>query len=228
MRYPSTTLRPCLCLMAWSIAAIAAGPADEGLAFYQAKDYPNAFRVWNACAQKGDGACQYQLGLLYNWGRGVPHDANVARKWFESAAAQRHAYSMYQLGLFYRNGDGVPKDEARALKFFEDGIAIGCDICMEQAGYQYWKGIGTAPNPERAFVLLYLAAPRSSYAKDTLDKVAATMQPEEFEKARAAAVAAQRGKQPSFWTTWPAYLIYGIVGLVLISQIARLVRTARR
>ena len=59
---------------------------------------------------KGDALAQYNLGVLYRKGRGVPQDDVQARKWYEKAAVQGHAKAQFNLGTLYFNGEGVPKD----------------------------------------------------------------------------------------------------------------------
>jgi uncharacterized protein len=56
-------------------------------------------------ANAGDAAVQYQLGTMYNTGKGVERDPDKAFSWFQKAARQGHAGAMYNLGVAYYNGD---------------------------------------------------------------------------------------------------------------------------
>ena len=60
---------------------------------------------------------QYNLGVMYYNGQGVPQDYKEAMKWFRMAAEQGHADAQYNLGVIYSNGKGVPQDHKEAMKW---------------------------------------------------------------------------------------------------------------
>jgi len=64
--------------------------------------------------EQGDAEAQYNLGVMYYSGEGVPEDYTEAAKWFRKAAEQGHAEAQYNLGVMYDSGDGVPKDDVEA------------------------------------------------------------------------------------------------------------------
>ena len=55
-------------------------------------------------------AAQYNLGLRYASGEGVPQDDDEAMRWFCLAAEQGYAAAQYNLGVTYATGEGVPQD----------------------------------------------------------------------------------------------------------------------
>jgi len=66
-------------------------------------------------AQQGDANAQYNLGVLYLQGDGVPQNHKQAVKWIQEAARQGNAEAQYKLGLLYANNmkwswSGVPVD----------------------------------------------------------------------------------------------------------------------
>src|SRR6188768_1068901 len=61
-------------------------------------------------AEQGDATAQYNLGVMYDTGKGVPQDYPEARKWFLKAAEQGHSDAQYNLGVMYDTGKGVPQD----------------------------------------------------------------------------------------------------------------------
>ena len=69
---------------------------------------------WRKKAEAGDANAQFNLGLMYENGRGVPKDDAEALKWWRKAADQGFAEAQYNLGLLYYNGEGVPKDLVQA------------------------------------------------------------------------------------------------------------------
>src|SRR6185312_11962631 len=60
---------------------------------------------------------EYEIGMRYSQGRGVPVDLEVATQWFERAATHGLAPAQYRLGSLYEKGQGVKKDlnKARTL-----------------------------------------------------------------------------------------------------------------
>ena len=68
-----------------------------------------------------DAGAQFNLGVMYDNGEGVPQDYVEAMKWYHKAAEQGHAGAQFNLGLMYANGNGVPQDYAKAAKWFRLG-----------------------------------------------------------------------------------------------------------
>ena len=60
-------------------------------------------------AAQGDVTAQYNLGVLYAGGVGVPQYYVKTRQWWEQAAAQGYAQGQVNLGLLYAKGQGVPQ-----------------------------------------------------------------------------------------------------------------------
>ena len=69
-------------------------------------------------AEQGDATAQYQLGLRYSIGIGVPKDDAEAVRWYRKAAEQGNANAQFNLGLMYYNGEGVPQDYQEAVSWF--------------------------------------------------------------------------------------------------------------
>lgn len=77
-------------------------------------DYETAFRELKPLAENGNAAAQYQLGLLYEGGKGVRKDAKEAAKWIREAAQQGITDAQIVLSNKYQNGEGVQKDLTEA------------------------------------------------------------------------------------------------------------------
>ena len=58
---------------------------------------------------------QYNLGVMYENGRGVPQNDAEAVKWYRKAAEQGLASAQNNLGVMYANGEGVPQNDAEAV-----------------------------------------------------------------------------------------------------------------
>ena len=76
-----------LAIMAFAVPANA-GPFEEGVAAYQSGDYTTALRRWGPLAKQGNAMAQSNLGVMYEFGLGVPQDFVKAHTWFNLAAAQ--------------------------------------------------------------------------------------------------------------------------------------------
>ena len=59
------------------------------------------FKATKIKAEQGDAEAQYLLGVMYDYGRGVPEDAAEAVKWTLKAAKQGFAKAQYSLGFMY-------------------------------------------------------------------------------------------------------------------------------
>jgi|TARA_B110000967_G_scaffold6241_1_gene6254 TPR repeat protein len=68
-----------------------------------------------AAAKQGDADAQFNLGIMYDIGEGVPENNAEAVKWYRKAADQGHAKAQFNLGLMYNNGEGVPENDAEAV-----------------------------------------------------------------------------------------------------------------
>ena len=67
-----------------------------------------------ASAEQGDASAQYNLGVMYDDGLGVPLDDAEALRWYHLAAEQGHATAQHNLGVMYGTGEGVPQDNIGA------------------------------------------------------------------------------------------------------------------
>ncbi len=94
---------------------------DEGFAAYKRGDYEPALREFRPLAKQGFAGAQFNLGLMYKNGRGVPQDYVQAVRWYRKAAEQGDAVAQSILGFMYDNGRGVPQDYIQAHKWFNLG-----------------------------------------------------------------------------------------------------------
>ena len=93
-------------------------------------------------ADSGDAMAQYNLGMLYAEGKGVPQDYTKVRQWWEKAAAQGDARAQYGLGDLYAEGERVPQDYAKAREWWEKAAAQSNAMAQWGLGMLYAKGRG--------------------------------------------------------------------------------------
>ena len=72
------------------------------------------FEEWELLAKQGIAEAQYNLGLMYSKGEGVPSDDKETVKWYRLAAEQRITGAQSNLGLMYEKGQGVEQDYVEA------------------------------------------------------------------------------------------------------------------
>ena len=70
-------------------------------------------------AQWGNAKAQYNLGMKYAQGRGVPKDDQQAAAWYQKAAEQGMAYAQTALGTMYEQGIGVTQDDQQAAAWYK-------------------------------------------------------------------------------------------------------------
>ncbi len=61
---------------------------DEGVAAYHRGDYATALREFRPLAEQGDTEAQYNLGIMYGSGQGVPQDYVQAHMLYNLAASR--------------------------------------------------------------------------------------------------------------------------------------------
>jgi len=119
-----------LALAAGGVAWVARSSwADFAAGFmaFQRGDYTASRAKWLPLAEQGDAMAQYNLGVMYNSGQGVPQDHAEAARWFRLAADQGMAGAQFNLGVMYGSGQGVPQDDATSAHWYllaaDQGIA---------------------------------------------------------------------------------------------------------
>ena len=80
---------------------------QDGNAATDRGDYKTAHRIYLKLAEDGNVYAQYNLGLQYDRGKGVPQDLKEAVKWYRLAGEQGNVRAQSNLGYMYDNGKGV-------------------------------------------------------------------------------------------------------------------------
>ena len=81
------------------LAAPAWAGFAEGVAAFERRDYATALREFRPLAEQGHADAQFNLGLMYYKGQGVPQDHAEAMKWYRKAAEQGDADAQRNLGV---------------------------------------------------------------------------------------------------------------------------------
>jgi localization factor PodJL len=99
-----------------------------------------------AAAAAGNPAAEYEIGMRYSEGRGVPANLETAVQWFERAANKGLAPAMYRLGSLYEKGTGVKKDLEKARQLYIAGADKGNAKAVHNLAVLYAEGIDGKPD----------------------------------------------------------------------------------
>jgi TPR repeat protein len=132
-------------------------------------------------AEAGNAVAQFNLGVMYAGGMGVPKDDVEAVKWYRKAADQGVASAQCNLGFMYHQGKGVPKDAVEAVKWYREAADQGDVRAQSNLGFMYAEGRGVLKDEVEGYAWYNIAALSNELAKMVRDNLNLT--PEE--KARA-------------------------------------------
>ncbi len=130
----------------------------RGLAAYQGHDYVAAMRIFSKLAERGHLRAQYQLGQMYEKGRGAPKNYGLAVKWYRQAAAKGLPDAQWRLGHCYWFGRGVSSNLATAVKYFRLAAKQGHAGGQNDLGAMYKWGLGVKKDKAKAERWFRLAA----------------------------------------------------------------------
>ena len=94
---------------------------------YMSGDYATALKEWTPLAEQGNTYAQYNLGIMYYNGKGVPQDYKEAVKWYTLSAEQGHIKAQNNLGAMYGEGQGVLQDYVKAHMWYNISASNGND-----------------------------------------------------------------------------------------------------
>ena len=158
---------------------------EEGAVAAKRGDYAEALRIWEPLAEQGDATAQYNLGVMYNYGRGVAQDFKTSANWFHLAAEQGAAKAQYNLGVMYYDGNGVRQDYKTARKWFQLAAEQGDAEAQFNIGLMYIYGQGVKQNTIRAYIWFNQAATNGlEEGYENRDFIAERMTPKAIAKAQ--------------------------------------------
>lgn len=88
-------------------------------------DYTAAYNEFRPLAERGNAVAQFNLGVMYANGQGVPQSYAEAVRWFRMAAAQGYVNAQRNLGVMYTLGRGVQQDYVQGYLWSELSAARG-------------------------------------------------------------------------------------------------------
>ncbi|HRW65584.1 MAG TPA: tetratricopeptide repeat protein [Candidatus Competibacter sp.] len=114
--------KPLLLLLAGSLLSVAPawadGDWDRARTAHERGDYAAEVALIRPLAEKGFAFAQFNLGVLYDNGQGLPQDDVQAISWYRKAAEQGLPQAQVNLGIMYEQGEGVPADKVEAYFWY--------------------------------------------------------------------------------------------------------------
>jgi TPR repeat protein len=170
------------CILASSfVGSLAADSLEEAVAAYRIADYATALRIYRSLADQGIAIAQFNVGLLYDGGRGVSKDDGQAMKWYRLAADQGRSDAQYQLGhLYYRQNNYT-----EAARWFHLAADQGRADAQSNLGSMYAEGEGVPQDFVQALMWFTLSAAQNhKEGIENRDKAAGFMAPAQIAQAQ--------------------------------------------
>ena len=135
-----------LFVLVTTAVAAHAGPLEDANAAHERGDDETAIRLIRPLADQGNAIAEFDLGMMYDSGLGVPQDYAEAAKWYRRAGDQGYAEAQLSLGVRYHWGRGVPQDDAEAMKWYRLAASQGHVGAQYNIGLAFANGFGVAQN----------------------------------------------------------------------------------
>jgi ankyrin repeat protein len=147
----------CICALALFVSvtgktdvqALTADPGkmEEAKRAVRLKDYVKAAELFNVLAEAGSEDALYQLGALYQTGKGVKKDYTKALYLFQQAAEKGQAKAQYSLAQMYENGWGTTPDQQHAFIWYTRSAEGGYRQALTKVKRIQAGGLLTQNNP---------------------------------------------------------------------------------
>ena len=110
------------------------------------------------------GYLPWQLGLIYEYGKGIEPDLTKAIELYRMSAEQNYSLAQNQLGVKYRLGQGVEQNDEKAFELYLKASEGGNSVAQDNLGWMYANGCGTEQNYEKA-IEWYKKSAENGYEK---------------------------------------------------------------
>lgn len=114
------------------------------------QDYAEALKWYRRAGDQGFAPAQFNLGLVYELGRGVPVDERQAFKHYLLAAEQGFGAALFNVGNMYATGRGVAQDHYEANLWYRQAAEKGLVEAQYNLGLAYEAGRGVKQDETQA------------------------------------------------------------------------------
>lgn len=108
------------------------------------------FKRQLSSAQEGNIKAMYDVGKLYERGRGTNLDLKLAAQWYEKAASAGQTSAQSRLGIMYFEGRGVKQNYAKALSLLNSAAKDNVPSAQYQLANMYELGTGVPQSLTKA------------------------------------------------------------------------------
>ena len=135
---------------------------DIGVVYERQKMFAEAMYYYEKAVDEAN--CEvaaYNIGNLYQHGKGVSADLSKAIDWYKKAMELGYGLAYAKVASFYQEGNGVEKDERKAAQVLEEGVKYDDpkeQDCTIELGCCYHFGQGVEVNYQKEFELFEKAA----------------------------------------------------------------------
>ena len=144
----------------------------QGLGYLNRQEYRPAAAVFRALAMQGHAGSQYYLGWMYRNGFEVDEDIDLAKEWFEKAAAGGFTEAYTMLGHYCRQNSGTDTGLLKSYEYYKKAYEGGSRAGTFCYGLCHEYGIGTDKNLDTAAALYEKAAAMGDAdARERLEKL---------------------------------------------------------
>lgn len=102
---------------------------------YNTKDYVTAFELYKQAVEEGSIAAMCDIGIMYEYGRGISKNESEAVKWYRKAAERGDARGQYCLGDMYKYGIGVVQDRYEAMNWYAKAAEQGNEKAQQKLNF---------------------------------------------------------------------------------------------
>ena len=121
------------------------------------------FNAQEKLAQAGNPDAMYEIGRMYERGRGTEPDMQKAIQWYERALAKGQNDARAHLGVLYFEGSGVKRDLKRAVSLIQPAAEKGNPTAQYYLGHMYESGEGLRRDLDQAIHWYKKAAASGHY-----------------------------------------------------------------
>ena len=178
-------MRSLIALLFLLAAPVCAQNHDNGLEMGHSAGCAASLSACRQMAENGETIAQYNLGVVYEYGRGVTQNDVEAINWYRRASVRGMSAAQYKLGIMYDNGWGVAASDIEAVKWYSKAAEQGHTFAQHDLAFMYATGTGVSQDYVRAYMWLSVAlASGNSLMTKHLDRVSGKLSFAQIEEAQ--------------------------------------------
>lgn len=129
-----------------SSSTVCASPFEDGMKAYHAKNYAQAIALFQQSSQQGVSMATLNLGVIHEFGYGVPKSLKNAAKWYLMAAKQNNVRAQANIASMYKKGEGVSQSYEKARNWYKKAADQGHKTAQYNMGLLHEFGRGGLKN----------------------------------------------------------------------------------